>query len=312
MHPDKSRPSVSVVMATYNGEKFLKEQIESILHQTYPPTELIIVDDCSTDQTLNILQHYAGINNIVKVFSNEENIGFLKNFERAVTYATGDMIALSDQDDIWVLDKIEKLVNGIDDALLIYSDSELVDAAGNSLHKKMSEIKNQLGFTSSLMFVIGTWAPGHTFLFTRELAEKCIPFPKLVAHDFWIAFLATCYKPVKYITEPLVLYRQHSTNTVSANTFSKSNKKKSPTKEERKMLSRARIQFLYESCNKERVEEKNAYRLIAKSYQDDSLKNRFLRFVTFFKYRNLILAYKRKSALMKILFCIKMFFKIDY
>jgi glycosyltransferase involved in cell wall biosynthesis len=312
MHLDTDTSKISVVMATYNGERYLHEQIDSILHQTFPPAELIIVDDCSTDSSLQILQDYAAKNSIVKIFSNESNIGFLKNFEKGIALSTGSHIALSDQDDIWALDKLEKLINGIDDALLIYSNSELVDENGNSLHKKMSDIKNQLGFTSSLMFVIGTWAPGHAFLFTRELAKKCIPFPSVVAHDFWLAFVATCYKPVKYLPEPLVLYRQHATNTVSANTFSKNNKKHKPTRDDREILSRARIKFLYEFCPKERVEEKEVFNQIVQSYQDNSLKNRWLRFTTFFKYRDLILAYKNKSYFAKILFSFKMFFKIDY
>lgn len=311
MNPEYASARISVVMATYNGERFLQQQIDSILQQSLPPAELIIMDDCSKDGTLGILNDYAAKNPIVKVFSNEVNIGFVKNFEKGISLTSGNFIALSDQDDIWVPDKLEQLFNGIGDALLIYSNSELVDEAGGSMHKKMSDIKNQIGFNSSLMFVIGTWAPGHAFLFKRVLAEKCIPFPDLVAHDFWLAFMATCYQPVKYLAEPLVLYRQHSSNTVSANTFAKNNKKHKPSVAEKEQKSRRRMQLLYESCPAQRVEEKNVFKNIVESYRDNSFKNRVLRFKTFFKYRDQILAYKNKSYMGRILFCIKMFFKID-
>ncbi|MBY0481056.1 MAG: glycosyltransferase family 2 protein [Chitinophagaceae bacterium] len=311
MNPEYASARISVVMATYNGERFLQQQIDSILQQTLSPAELIIVDDCSNDGTLQILNDYAAKNPIVKIFSNEVNIGFVKNFEKGISLSTGNFIALSDQDDIWVADKLKTLFNGIGESLLIYSNSELVDEEGKSLHKKMSDIKNQIGFNSALMFVIGTWAPGHAFLFKRELAEKCIPFPSLVAHDFWLAFMATCYKPVKYLAAPLVLYRQHSSNTVSANTFAKSNKKHKPSRAEKEQRSRDRMQFLYETCPAERVEEKNVFKNICESYQNNSFRNRVLRFKTFFKYRDLILAYKNKSPLGRILFCVKMFFKID-
>ncbi len=311
MNLEYASPKISVVMATYNGERFLHEQIDSILNQSLPPSELIIIDDCSKDGTLLILQDYATKHPIVKIFSNETNIGFVKNFEKGISLSSGNYIALSDQDDIWVEDKLEKLFEGIGNALLIYSNSELVDEAGNSLHKKMSDIKNQIGFNSSLMFVIGSWAPGHAFLFKRALAEKCIPFPSLVAHDFWLAFIATCYGPVKYLAEPLVLYRQHSSNTVSANTFAKNNKKQNPSRKEKEQISRDRMLFLYESCPAEKTEEKNVFKNITESYRNNSFSNRVLRFKTFFKYRDLILAYKNKSYMGRIFFCVKMFYKID-
>jgi glycosyltransferase involved in cell wall biosynthesis len=311
MNPENTTANISVVMATYNGERFLKQQIDSILNQSLPPTELIVIDDCSQDGSLRILQEYASKNPIVKFFSNEVNIGFVKNFEKGISLSSGNLIALSDQDDIWVVDKLQKLFEGIGDSLLIYSNSELVDESGKSLHKKMSDIKNQIGFNSSLMFVIGTWAPGHAFLFKRTLAEKCIPFPSIVAHDFWLAFMATCYKPVKYLAEPLVLYRQHSSNTVSANTFSKNKNKREISRAEKEEMSRERMQFLYKSCPAERIEEKLVYKKISKSYLNNSFGNRVLRFKTFFKYRDLILAYKNKSYFGRILFCVKMFFKID-
>lgn len=109
----KGSQTVSVVMATYNGAQYLREQIDSILNQTYPVHELIIQDDKSTDNTVAIANEYANRNSVVKVFVNERNMGLNQNFKSAVMRATGDFIALSDQDDIWFKDKLERQVAAI-------------------------------------------------------------------------------------------------------------------------------------------------------------------------------------------------------
>ena len=109
---------VSVVMCTYNGERYLREQLDSIVQQTYPIYELIVQDDCSQDETMVILHEYARHNPFMKVFLNESSLGINQNFLTAIQRATGDFIALSDQDDIWDLRKIEWHVNSIGDALM--------------------------------------------------------------------------------------------------------------------------------------------------------------------------------------------------
>ena len=94
-------PQISIAMTTYNGEKYLAEQLDSILSQTHTDWELIICDDCSTDSTWQILQEYAQKDSRIKIYKNEQNLGFKKNFEKAIGLCTGDYIALSDQDDVW-------------------------------------------------------------------------------------------------------------------------------------------------------------------------------------------------------------------
>ncbi len=108
-----ARPTVSVVMATYNGAAFIREQIDSILNQTYPISELIIQDDCSTDSTPAICREYEEKYPIVHFYENEHNLGFNDNFRTAAMRATGDFIAISDQDDVWFPEKIEKQVAAI-------------------------------------------------------------------------------------------------------------------------------------------------------------------------------------------------------
>lgn len=300
---------VSVVMSTYNGEKYIKEQIDSILHQTHPNIELIITDDQSTDGTRNILQAYADKFPNIQVIINETNLGYIKNFEKGLLLARGDYVALSDQDDIWMNNKIEVLLRHIGNYDIIYSDSMLVDEKGNYLGKKMSDIKNQLVYTDCLMYAIGAWAPGHAQLIRRSIIDKCIPFPTIVTHDFWLGFVASCHHGVVCYNKPLVLYRQHESNAIGADTSRKTGTTQKKTNAEKKALARARMNLLYSKCP-DHLPQKKIYATLNKSYQNFSLGNNWLRAKTFFRYKHRILAYKKKNWLMKSLFAIKMFFKI--
>lgn len=120
-------PLVSVAMTTYNGEKFLREQIDSILNQTYQNLEIVICDDCFTDGTFGILEEYERRDSRIKLRRNERNLGFIKNFEQAVSLCTGEFIALSDQDDIWEPWKLEESVKNIEGYDLLCTNSLLVD-----------------------------------------------------------------------------------------------------------------------------------------------------------------------------------------
>src|SRR5947209_4830727 len=125
-------PLISVVLCTYNGGDFLKEQIDSILNQTWDAFELIISDDHSSDNTKNILQTYNA-HPSVRLFFQDKNLGPIKNVEFSLRQTKGDFIAFSDQDDIWKPEKLETLFSNIGDRLLVYSDSELVNEKGEAL-----------------------------------------------------------------------------------------------------------------------------------------------------------------------------------
>src|SRR5579875_1624244 len=120
MNEQNSFPLVSVVLTTYNGETYLREQLDSILAQTYPNIEVVAVDDRSTDGTANILHEYAAQYPNIKVFVNEVNLGFIKNFEKGCRLSTGEYIALCDQDDYWMPDKIKRKMESIGNHALIY------------------------------------------------------------------------------------------------------------------------------------------------------------------------------------------------
>lgn len=250
-------------MTSYNGERFIREQLDSILQQTYPNIEVIVVDDCSTDGTVAIVEPYIEKYPVIKLVRNEINLGYIRNFEKGMLLAAGDYIALSDQDDIWLKDKLTILMASIGSNEIIYSNSELVDENGNSLHRKMSDIRNQIGYSDCLMYAIGAWAPGHAMLFKKELVQRCVPFPSIVTHDFWLGFVATCKGPIKYLDTPLVLYRQHITNAIGAVKVANAVKlkKEKRTREQKLQLIRNRMELLYRKCPDETVAQKKCTRI---------------------------------------------------
>ena len=306
---ENKNPTVAVVVATYNGATYLPAQLESIVQQTYKPSQIIIIDDASVDDTIAIAHAFAALHPEVMVVQNETRLGYIKNFEKGMLLANASYVALSDQDDIWVPHKLETLLANIGDQLLAYSDSELIDANGQLLNQKMSSIKNQLAYHTPIMYTIGAWAPGHAMLFKKELVDKAVPFPTLVTHDFWLGFVATCYSKVVYVNEPLVHYRQHTQNAIGADTTK--NKTTSLTMAQKKQNARARMELLYHKVKETGHPHAAVFEKINTSYASFSLSNNFKRAKLFFDYRNLILAYKKKSALLKVLFAVKMFFKID-
>lgn len=304
-----NKPTVAVVVATCNGATYLPAQLESIVQQTYKPSQIIIVDDASVDDTIAIAHAFAAHHPEVMVVQNEIRLGYIKNFEKGMLLANASYVALSDQDDIWVPHKIEVLIHAIGDQMLAYSDSELIDANGQLLNQKMSSIKNQLAYHTPIMYAIGAWAPGHAMLFKKELVDKAVPFPTLVTHDFWLGFVATCYSKVVYVNEPLVHYRQHTQNAIGADTTK--NKTVSLTMAQKKQKARARMELLYNKVKATGHADSIVFEKINDSYSSFSLSNNAKRAKLFYDYRNLILAYKKKSALLKVLFAVKMFFKID-
>jgi glycosyltransferase involved in cell wall biosynthesis len=308
--PDRT-PDISVVVTTFNGERFLREQLDSILAQTVQPREIVVVDDGSRDGTMAILEAYAAADSRFRIFRNEENLGYVRNFEKGMRLAEGELVALSDQDDVWLPHKLAVLCDRLGDGLIVYSDSELVDEGGMRLGRRMSDVKNQIGYDSCLMYAVGAWAPGHAMLFRRELVGLCLPFPTLVTHDYWLGFTATCHGAIRYVDEPLVLYRQHRGNVIGADTRARKAGRTRPTRAEKRARVRARMRLLYERCPVENRQGKEVYRVLDESYRSFSLRNDWTRMMVFFRYRHLILAYKRKSPPMKLLFCLKMFFAID-
>ena len=199
-------------MTVYNGENYIKDQIESFLNQTLLPQEIIISDDCSSDKTLEILENYKEEKKITfKIFKNEKNLGFTKNFENAISKSTGDLIFLSDQDDVWYESKIEIMVKEFKEnpnILLIIHDADLVNQ--NMIKSNVSAISQvNSGFSNTDVF-----ATGALTAFNKKLIKYFMPFPEnLLGHDGYIHSVARNLGVRMVIKDKLQLIRRHDSNT---------------------------------------------------------------------------------------------------
>ncbi len=215
---EKQLPLISIAMTTYNGERFLKEQLDSIFAQTYPNIELIVCDDCSQDNTLTILKEYAKKHSNMKVYQNEESLLCVKNFEKAIRLCSADYIALADQDDIWEANKLTVLMSEIGHYSLVFSDAVLIDDVGYKFHDSHVRYSGRATKSKSLEFLIfNNIAQGCATLFKREILAEAIPFGHEDIGQDWHLTVAAIYKNgIKYVDLPLIRYRQHSQNYAGA------------------------------------------------------------------------------------------------
>lgn len=200
---------VSVCMATYNGEKYIKAQIESILKQLGKNDELIISDDGSKDGTLSIIKAFNDVR--IKLLFNKSKHGFVGNFENALRNARGEIIFLSDQDDVWYKDKIKKICLYLQDYDMIVHNANIVD--GNGIYKGytyFSLTHHGTGFMSNLW---KTRFLGCCMAFSRNVLDYCLPIPQnIVAHDYWLGMFSMTHFKVGFIPEVLMAYRRHGGN----------------------------------------------------------------------------------------------------
>ena len=212
---------ISIAMATYNGEKYLAEQLDSILTQTVQDFELIVCDDCSSDATVEILNRYAEEDKRIKVFVNDENLGFKKNFEKAIRLCSGEYIALSDQDDVWLPEHLEKLLNLIGDADIACGNADLVNANGYRIRQRLSENGHLFCLYEKdllLYRIICLYDPfqGASMLIRSGFLKNTgiLPIPKgVLYHDAWFAACACVQRGINYTFEIITLYRQHGDNS---------------------------------------------------------------------------------------------------
>ncbi len=219
--------NISVAMCTYNGALFLAQQLESMLTQTTQPDELIVCDDGSTDQTLEILNKFAKTASFkVSIFENKQQpLGSTKNFEKAMNLCSGEIIVLSDQDDVWMPNKISMLKRAIDDgAGLVFSDATLVNAnlepLGYSLFDSLNlnKVEKSLIKSNKLSQVLirRNVITGATVAFSRKHLELIMPISNNWVHDAWLGFLIAGIDNIHMIGTPLIKYRQHSNNQIGA------------------------------------------------------------------------------------------------
>jgi glycosyltransferase involved in cell wall biosynthesis len=208
-------PTISIALCTYNGALYLREQLDSLLAQSRRDFEIVAVDDGSTDETVTILQEYANRDRRLRVIVNSVNLGFRKNFERSISLCTGQFIALCDQDDIWLPEKLRVLSDVIGDAPMAFCDSALIDADGRPLNVNMSGWWSMQSTCDPVPFVFENFVSGHAVLFSRELLQYALPIPSDFFHDHWLATIAAAHGGVVFCPLQLVLYRQHGSNVTS-------------------------------------------------------------------------------------------------
>ncbi|MFM1820452.1 MAG: putative glycosyltransferase [Bacteroidota bacterium] len=298
-------PLISIVMATYNGEKYLREQVDSLLAQSYPSLEFVFVDDASSDSSLAILREYALTDSRIHIVANTVNQGLLSTFETGIRAAKGEMIALADQDDVWMSDKISLLAGAIGSHSMIYADSALTDATG-ARTGKFSDRNHLCDYPTALHYVFGTKAMGHAMLFKREIIDIALPFPDYVGHDYILGFAAAALNGVSYFPATLVNYRQHSSNTMGAD-LSKG-KKNYNTREERNARIVKRLNLLVDRCP-DGIEREILIGL-AQDFAAAGITARIRRFLTVATHHRAMLAYKGKSALGSFLYCFKLLISI--
>lgn len=202
-------------MATYNGEKFLKEQLDSILSQISSQDELIISDDGSTDKTIELIQQYQKTYKNIKLLKGPQ-LGVQKNFENALKHVKGDIVFLSDQDDIWIQGKVDKVLQEFkhEQIILVLHDAYIVDKDGKIIEESFFKHRgSKKGFWYNLK---KNSYLGCCMAFRKQVLEYSLPFPsKIEMHDWWIGLVSEMIGSVSLIDTPLLKYRRHGDNVSS-------------------------------------------------------------------------------------------------
>ena len=220
---------LSIVLCTYNGDSFLRDQLESIKNQTRQPDELIVCDDCSIDRTLDILFRFQReISYPVRIYNNEVSLGISKNYEKAISLCNGEIIALCDQDDIWSIDKLKILEEKLEQnkgSGYVFSNADLVDQelkpskttqweqlSFNIRRQKKFMNKNQVKVLLKENIVTGA-----TMAFRSQLMDLILPIPDIWIHDGWIALLGSgSNSRGVFVEDSLIKYRQHYSQAIGS------------------------------------------------------------------------------------------------
>lgn len=255
-------PKIEILMATYNGEKYIEEQIDSIINQTYKNWILLVRDDNSKDNTVSIIEEYEKKDSRIKLLRDEKgNLGFVKNFEELLKNSQKDFIMFSDQDDYWIENRIEKYIEIItnlssedmEKPLLIHSNSFICDKELNI--KKEKFISNCAEDKEFDIVFFNYIVQGSTALVNRKLVNLALPFSsKVTLHDRYLHLLAEFLGKRIFLNQSLMKYRQHDNNKIGANysIVKKILKKKYFNNEDRELILEIRNKYI-ENINKEKI-----------------------------------------------------------
>jgi glycosyltransferase involved in cell wall biosynthesis len=219
---------VSVALCTYNGAHYLQDQLDSLARQTRLPDELVVCDDVSSDHTIPLLREFADHAPFkVHIEPNAVNLGTAKNFEKAIRLCSGDVIALCDQDDVWLPEKLARFETALQshpEAGLVFSDAELVDRDLRSLHKTMwqtlglnSKRQGQLQTPAAFsMLLRRNYVTGAAMAFRAAYRDDVLPIGPIWMHDRWITMMIAARALLLPLPTPLIQYRQHGNNQIGA------------------------------------------------------------------------------------------------
>lgn len=203
---------ISVCLASYNGELYIREQLNSILSQLGVDDEIIISDDSSNDGTIKVIQSYDDPRIILlESMPGTKKLGVVKNFERAIRHASGDYIFLSDQDDIWLEGKVTSVIDALQNNLLVVTDCRVVDLHLQEINKSFFQLRRS--GKGVIKNILKNSYLGCCMAFQKELLEVALPFPnKIAMHDIWLGCLADTLGQAYFIEQPFLLYRRHGKN----------------------------------------------------------------------------------------------------
>lgn len=221
---------IDILLATYNGEKYVKEQIDSILNQTYKNIRLIISDDCSTDSTPEILKEYEKKDDRIELHLHEKNMGVVKNIEFLLKEVQAPYYMLADQDDYWLPEKAEKSLEKLKEekADLVFGDLEVVDENLNTIYPSFNDFmllsrKIKKYINSYKLNYLYNCVTGCTILAKKSTIENIVPIPtnsKRLIHDHWIGIMVSLNGKIAYMPEKYIKYRQHGDNQVGVDKIS--------------------------------------------------------------------------------------------
>lgn len=207
-------PRVSVCMAAYNGARHIREQIESILAELSSSDELVIVDDCSTDDTRDVVRGIG--DQRIRLIAASTNAGYVRTFEKALSEARGRYVFLSDQDDIWIPGRVEQMVAGLQDSAMTVSNCKHFDGPLGRFHRIRLRSQDSTHTMRNLVGIIVGYRLhwGCAMAFRQEMLKKILPFPSHMreSHDQWIAMVGIVNRSVRYLDEDTILHRLHGEN----------------------------------------------------------------------------------------------------
>lgn len=222
--------TIDILLPTYNGEKYLKEQLDSILSQTYQNIRLVISDDCSNDNTVQILKEYEKKDSRIELYIQSKNLGVVKNIEFLLKKVKNPYYMLADQDDVWLKEKVEESIKKLkqENADLVFGDLEVVDENLNTIYSSFGDFmllnrKIKKYINSNRLNYLYNCVTGCTVLAKKETIEKILPLPnssKNLIHDHWMGLIASINGKIAYMPEKYIKYRQHGNNQVGTEKIS--------------------------------------------------------------------------------------------